>query len=283
MNLNLIYGLAYIFPFQKYRLYLKRVIDDSTKPNPLGDLFERRKSSYMAMGHQVVPLLPPSALCSFGSQNIYVGPPSILGPQGLSVQPMNWATGTVGNAGLMPDTGSHHASGPPVGPLEKTSDHRMQDAFPRMYAPARIRSRKSYESVLRGKLLEASTSLVPSSHPGCSSFLAEMPNDELLEPANQFPVQPPELIGHFSGPMGMASSGDAQFQNHAGNYSNPWQNVAPSSSDGHMVGAPLLPSSQVNVNLPQINQQLTIFAPSSGQTAMFQNEQQQNRTDHRRD
>ncbi|KAK1612937.1 hypothetical protein QYE76_036610 [Lolium multiflorum] len=260
---------------QKYRLYLKRVIDDPTKRNPLGDLFQRRKTSYMDMGHQVVPLPPSSALCSFGSQNLYVGPPSILGPQGLSVHPMNWATSIVGNAGRMPDAGSRHASGPPVGPLEKTSDHPMQDAFPRMHGPARIRSRKSYESVLRGKLLEVSTNVVPSSHPGSSSFPAEMPNDELLEPANQFPVQPPELIGHFSGPMGMAPSGDTQFQNHDGNYSNPWQNVAPSSSVFHMVGAPLIPSSQVNVNLPHINQQLTIFAPSSGEMAMFQNEQQQ--------
>ncbi|KAM0856618.1 hypothetical protein ACQ4PT_049016 [Festuca glaucescens] len=265
---------------QKYRLYLKRVIDDPTKPNPLGDLFERR-NSYMAMGHQVVPLPPSSALCSCGSQNLCVGPPSILGPQGLSVQPMNWATGTVGSAGLMPDTGSRHALGPLAGPLEKTSDHPMQDAFPRIQGPARIRSRKAYESVLRGKLLEANTSVVSSSHPGSSSFPAEMPNGGLLEPANKFPVQPPELIDHFSGPMGMAPSahGDAQYQNHAGNCRNPWQNVAPSSSVGHMVGAPLLPSSQVNVNLPQINQinqQLRIFAPSSGQMAMFQNEQQQN-------
>jgi hypothetical protein len=152
----------------------------------------------------------------------------------------------------------------------------MQDAFPRIHGPARIRYRKAYESVLRGKLLEVNTSVVPFSHPDSSSFPAEMPNGGLLEPANQFPVQPPKLIGHFSGPMGMAPSGDAQFQNHAGNCSNPWQNVAPSSSVGHMVGAPLLPSSQVNVNLPQINQQLTIFAPSSGQMAMFQNEHQLN-------
>ncbi|XP_051196419.1 two-component response regulator ORR24 [Lolium perenne] len=261
---------------QKYRLYLKRVIDDPTKPNPLGDLFERR-NSYMAMGHQV-PLPPSSALCSCGSQNLCVGPPSILGPQGLSVQTMNWATDTVGNSGLMPNTGSRHASGPPAGPLEKTSDHPMQDAFPRIQGPSRIRSRKAYESVLCGKLLEVNTSVVPSSHPGSSSFPAEMQNGGLLEPANQFPVQPPELIGQFSGPMGMAPSahGDAQFQNHAGNCSNPWQNVAPSSFVGHMVGAPLLASSQVNVNLPQINQQLTIFAPSSGQMAMFQNEHQLN-------
>ncbi|KAM0930441.1 hypothetical protein ACQ4PT_001120 [Festuca glaucescens] len=68
---------------QKYRLYLKRVIDDPTKPNPLGDLFERRNSSYMAMGQQVVPLPPSSALCSCGSQNLYVGererePPIII-------------------------------------------------------------------------------------------------------------------------------------------------------------------------------------------------------------
>ncbi|XP_051200674.2 two-component response regulator ORR24-like [Lolium perenne] len=249
---------------QKYRLYLNKLIDDPAKPNPLGDLFERR-NSYMDMGQQIVPLPPSSALYSCGSQNLYAA------PQGLYVQPRNWATGTIGNAGLMP--GSYDASGP----FAKTSDHPMQDAFPRIHGPARIRCHKAYESVLRGKLLEVNTSMVPSSHPGSSSFPAEMPNGGLLEPANQFPVQPPKLIGHFSGPMSMAPSGDAQFQNHAGNCSNPWQNVAPSNSVGHMVGAPLLPSSQVNVNLPQINQQLTIFAPSSGQTAMFQNEQQQNR------
>nr|XP_051212591.1 two-component response regulator ORR25-like [Lolium perenne] len=208
---------------QKYRLYLKRVIDDPTKPNPLGDLFERR-DSYMDMGQQIVPLPPSSALYSCGSQNLYEA------PQGLYVQPRKWATGTVDNVGLMP--GSRDASGP----LAKTSDHPMQDAFPRIHGPARIRSRKAYVSVLRGKLLEVNTSVVPSSHPGSSSFPAEMPNGGLLEPTNQFPVQPPELMGT----------------------------------------APLLPSSQVNVNLPQINHQLTIFSPASGQMAMFQNEQLQN-------
>ncbi|KAM0930444.1 hypothetical protein ACQ4PT_001121 [Festuca glaucescens] len=260
---------------QKYRLFLKRVTDDPTKPNHMGDSSEsRRNASYMGMSHQEVP--QSSALCPCGSHNLYAAPPSILGPHGLPIQPRNWATGTVGNGGLMPDTGSRHASGPPVSPFANTSDQPMQDAFPRIH----FRSGKAYQSILRQKLMEANTSVVPSSHPGTSSVTAEMPNGGQLEPANQFPVQPREQIGHFSGPMGMAPSamgthGDTQLPYLAGNCSNPWQNnVAPSSFAGSMVGAPLLPSSQVNVNLPQINQQLTIFAPSSSEMAVFQNEQQ---------
>ncbi|XP_051203874.1 two-component response regulator ORR25 isoform X3 [Lolium perenne] len=258
---------------QKYRLFLKRVTDDPMKPNHMGDSSEsRRNASYMGMSHQGVP--PSSALCPCGSHNIYAAPPSILGPYGLSIQPRNWATGTVDNGGLMPDTGSRHASGPPVGPFANTSDQPMQDAFPRIH----FRSGKSYQSVLRQKLMEVNTSVVPSSHPGTSSVAAEMPNGGQLESANQFPVQPREQISHFSGPMGMGPSamgthGNTQLSYLAGNCSNPWQNnVVPSSFAGSMVGAPLLPSSQVNVILPQINQ--TIFAPSSSEMAVFQNEQQ---------
>ncbi|XP_051203875.2 two-component response regulator ORR25-like [Lolium perenne] len=247
---------------QKYRLFLKRVTDDSSQ--------SRRNASYMGMSHQGVR--PSSALCPCGSHNIYAAPPSILEPHGLSIQPRNWATGTVGNGCLMP--GSRHASGPPVGPVANTSDQPMQDAFPRIH----FRSGKSYLSVLRQKLMEVNTSVVPSSHPGTSSGTAEMPNGGQLEPANQLPVQPREQISHFSGPMGMAPSamgthGDTQLPYLVRNCSNPWQNnVGPSSFAGSMVGAPLLPSSQVNVILPQINQ--TIFAPSSSEIAVFQNEQQ---------
>lgn len=145
-------------------------------------------------------------------------------------------------------------SGPSGNSFANISNGTMLDAsecFPSYH------SGNSYASILRGKLLEASKS-IPSCHSG-NSF-ADISNGGILAPANQFPVQSPELGDQASVQMKSSSTGlfgtlvrDASQLPDPGNCSNSRQTVVKSKFPdlGLKDGTSLGPS---QANIPKINQ-----------------------------
>uniref|UniRef100_A0ACD5ZDU9 Uncharacterized protein n=1 Tax=Avena sativa TaxID=4498 RepID=A0ACD5ZDU9_AVESA len=249
---------------QKYRIYLKRVSDDSRKSYLPGESGERRRwSNFMNMNHECNLNdhhehhrgQPSSALGFQGSNNLMEAPLSVLGALGHGGSTLRNAVP------WMPDTRRCHACvyGPPVNPFPKISDHTKLDAFSSRHYD------QEYANFLRENMSKE-RQVVPCSHRAGNCF-ANMPNSGVLEPVNQFPVQPPEVLCKNSA---VGERRDTQFMHHVGNSSIPWQNIASSRFPGPMDGAPLIPS---QVNNHQMNQQPS-FGTLPGHMQIFQNEQQ---------
>uniref|UniRef100_A0ACD6AB25 Uncharacterized protein n=1 Tax=Avena sativa TaxID=4498 RepID=A0ACD6AB25_AVESA len=260
MNVDNLTRASVASHLQKYRIYLKRVSEDSKKSYLLGESTERRRwSNFMSMNHQ----------CSLSDHHEHQGgqPSSALAFQGSNNPSV---IGTVGHGGStlrndvpwMPDTRRCHACAcdPPAISFPKISDHTMLEAFSSRHYD------KEYANFLREQKLEE-RQVVPSCHPAGNSF-ANMQNSGVLEPVNsKFPVQPPEVLCKHSA---VGERRDTQFMYNVGNSSIPWQNMASTRFPGLMDGAPLIPS---QVNNPQMNLQPN-FGTLPGHMQIFQNEQQ---------